>query len=376
MAVRLIIFSIVFILTACANIRQIEPVPPPATATPVEVAPVKEVVKELPKETRRHSAHHSELECVGTSCPKPSTPKTELNIASFNVQFLGNFKDRDNQSLADLMRGYDIVLIQELVAPPYPGQFPDGEPFKPDPEAKVFFDAMRQSGYAYKLSEEDTGTGDQNHLNSAATEWFVAFYNPNRVQVVNDIQGGFLAEDRSNNPDYERVPYAFPFRTVDAKTDFVLISVHLKPDSGTEAKLRRKHELASIENWILSRHAVNQERDYYIVGDMNLHNCNEVSDVLPRGYLSLNSACVQTTTNPNTPYPYDQAMYSLSYSKEVQLDNNFHVINLVDAMRSHWPADSNAAYPGGPPYDHNEFRKHFSDHNPVTFKMVSATDDD
>ena len=51
-------------------------------------------------------------------CPQP------INICSFNVQFLGNPKNRDNAALANLVGGFDIVVIQELVAPPIPGAFP------------------------------------------------------------------------------------------------------------------------------------------------------------------------------------------------------------------------------------------------------------
>ena len=58
------------------------------------------------------------------------------------------------------------------------------------------------------LSEEDTGTGKNNHKNGSATEWCVAFYNPVNVQVVDDLPGGFLAKQRSNHNDYERVTSA------------------------------------------------------------------------------------------------------------------------------------------------------------------------
>ena len=101
-----------------------------------------------------------------------------LKICSFNIQFLGNSKDRDNNALASILNPYDIVVVQELVAPPYPGMFPNGESFRPDPEAAKFFNAMRELGFEYILSEEDTGTGDEIHSNGTSTEWFVTFFRP------------------------------------------------------------------------------------------------------------------------------------------------------------------------------------------------------
>ena len=45
---------------------------------------------------------------------------------------------------------------------------------------------------------EDTGTGEKNHKNGSATEWWVAFYNPDNVQVADDLPGGF-AELKAGN---------------------------------------------------------------------------------------------------------------------------------------------------------------------------------
>ncbi len=41
-----------------------------------------------------------------------------LSICSFNIQFLGNSRDRDDVALASILQDYDIVVIQELVATP------------------------------------------------------------------------------------------------------------------------------------------------------------------------------------------------------------------------------------------------------------------
>lgn len=93
--------------------------------------------------------------------PTSSSASESVTICSFNIQFLGSSTHRDNAALAGLVKDYDVVVVQELVAPPYPGSFPDGSPFEPDPQAAAFFDAMKANGADYWLSEEDTGTGGE-----------------------------------------------------------------------------------------------------------------------------------------------------------------------------------------------------------------------
>ena len=300
--------------------------------------------------------------------PQPFVPQP-LNICSFNIQFLGNPKSRDNQALALLVAGFDIVVIQELVAPPYPGTFPDGTPYNPDPEAAQFFDAMREFGFNFIMSEEDTGSGDNLHINSSSTEWWVVFFRENKVQVARDLPGGYLAADRSNNDDYERVPYAFPFRTTDGSCDFVLISVHLQPDQGPSYRARRKHELATIASWIDANDQF--EQDFIILGDMNIEGPEELADTTPAGFLSLNDECRPTNTKHDRPY--DHVMFRPEFTREIDPQVDMQVINLAEAMKQTWNRPE--PYPGDP-YDHNAFRAVYSDHDPVWFRMYTQRQDD
>ena len=107
-----------------------------------------------------------------------------LTICSLNIQFLGNSPVRDDVALANILQGYDIVVVQELVSPPYDGTFPGGKPFNPDEQSAEFFDAMDGHEFDYVLSEEDTGTGENIHRNVSSTEWWVTFYKPDAVGVA------------------------------------------------------------------------------------------------------------------------------------------------------------------------------------------------
>lgn len=302
-----------------------------------------------------------------------ATAETDaLTIASFNVQWLGLSPDRDNAGLASVLADCDVVLLQELVAPPYDGVFPDGTPYRPDPQAAAFFDEMQALGFDYRLSEEDTGTGDRIHANGSSTEWWVAFFNPDRVQEALDLPGGFLAARRANHPDYERVPYAFPFRTVDGRLDFVLVSVHLKPDPGTADAARRRHELASVAGWVAAHSA--REHDFLVAGDMNLYGAAELAAASPAPFVSLNDECRPTNTNVNDPRPYDHVLVDPRFTTEVDAVYDLAVVDLVAAMRPRWHEGS--PYPGDP-YDHDRFRRRYSDHDPVKFRLrPPAVDDD
>jgi len=320
-----------------------------------------------------------EYHCHRNDCVLPyviSPSAGYLDIVSFNIQFLGNPKHRDEKALAALLSPFDIVAIQELVAPPYEGSFPDGTSYRPDQEAARFFDEMSASGFDFVLSEEDTGTNDGLHNNGTATEWWVTFYKPDLVELDTTLPHGFLAGDRSNHADYERVPYATAFRTLAGGNDFVLVSVHLKPGNSTADKNRRKHELDSVAAWVDTND--NVEKDFFILGDMNFKDCAEIMSITPTGYQALNTgaSCLTTNTNVNGPRPYDNVLLPATAANGLASGGHFTVVNLIEAMRVAWFEDFNHPYPGDAPYNHNAFRARYTDHHPVKFRLLIGSDDD
>ncbi len=330
--------------------------------------------------------------------PKPEAgspvDQNHLNICTSNIQFLGGSKLRDNQALAQIFKSKkcDAVVVQELISPPdlrlLPSSpfynmkeepsFPDGALYVPNPRNTEFFTAMYEAGFdRFWLSEEDTGTSEKNHSNGTNTEWFVTFYRSARVKPKLEIPNGFLDADRTRNSNYDRVPYAFAFQSVDNSVDFVLISVHLHPGAGTSDRARRKIEIAAIFDWISEQKTLNSERDYIVLGDMNLEDKKELDDVTPAGYLSLNTnAIANTNTNIAGPKPYDHVMVSVLDTAEVETQDNFEVINLINELAGDWSSKhADSAYPGNP-YNHNMFRFYYTDHHPVLFKLKSLERDD
>ncbi len=344
---------------------------------------------------------------------------TELRICSFNIQFLGSFDTRDNVGLARVLQAEacDVIVIQELVAPPSEAfldknhrleldgllsaentnlftrffPFVEGatpEPLRPVAKATWFFEAMAEAGFAdFVLSEEKTGP-TENRSNGSSSEWWIAFYRPDRIRLAPDLPHGFLSTERVANPSFERVPYAFPFRSLDGGMDFVLISVHLAP--GKSEAPRRRQELDAISAWIAAHSA--QERDFLVLGDMNIESATELGKATP--LRSLNQACVPTNTipKPASAKPYDHVLFdpesttALELAPEREGRPNFEVIDLRSRMRTRWAErHPGEPYPGGTGsldspadgYIHDRFRTEYSDHQPVKFLLsVPEKDDD
>ena len=116
-----------------------------------------------------------------------------ISICSFNIQFLGNSSARHNSALSEVINNYDIVVVQELVAPPFTGSYPNGDSYKADSEAAVFFEEMTSRGFSYVLSEEDTGTGSKIHLISTDLP-------PSATSALDDCQ--YLPQQKSGGVIY------------------------------------------------------------------------------------------------------------------------------------------------------------------------------
>src|SRR5262245_35268232 len=74
---------------------------------------------------RTTGVYHCHLPgCILPTTTAPAGPAGaqpgSISVASFNIQFLGSSTSRDSDALADLLESNDIVVVQELVAPPFP----------------------------------------------------------------------------------------------------------------------------------------------------------------------------------------------------------------------------------------------------------------
>jgi len=244
-------------------------------------------------------------------------------------------------------------------------QHPGGERNR---ESSDFLGHMQSLGLHLALLPKDTGRGETIHSTGPSTEWFACFYK-GTVLLADDLPHGFLAEDRSANPLYDRAPYATAFRTVDGRFDFVLINAHLKAAVNDAAG--RHEELQAVAAWIGDHDQ--QEKDFLVLGDMNIQSAAELDACLPPGFRSLNSACVRTNLSTHAK-PFDHVMLRPQFTTEVDDSFGFRVVDLIAAMVPFWSGPD--PYPGSP-YSGQPFPQFFSDHHPVAFQsLVPASGDD
>ena len=296
-----------------------------------------------------------------------------LTVCSINIKWLGYYEERECEALGHVLSNYDVIVIQEIVAPPYPGTFPNGDPYKPDPEVTAFFDEMTQArGYDYLVSEEDTGRSMANHYNSSWTEWYAVFYDPTKLEPAFGLPQEFIADDVTANPVFDRVPHAFSLRHVETGFDFVLISVHLHAGDGPAHEVKRAGELEAIAAWVDAQ--IHDEEHYIVLGDMNFEDCSEILAIVPDDYRFLNpdpsGNCHGTNTSLGTKHPYDNVLYT----QEVPLDPIFgmRVIDLVTGLAAIW---NPFAEPIEEAYSELDFVKRISDHNPIVFTIELPSGD-
>lgn len=307
-------------------------------------------------------------------------------LCSFNIQFLGNSKVRDNRALAQILveKGCSLILVQEIVAPPDVRVLPGNEFFgqetlpvfpgtqdawRPSSAVTEFFQAMIAAGFdGYWISEQDTGMSEKNQNNGSATEWFVTFYKSSTWKKAKDLPHGFLAEDVTAHPEMDRVAYATAFRHVSERYDFVAVNAHLRPNGSAESRRRRLQEMQFMKAWTATQKQQKTESNFFLIGDMNIEDQAELQNIQQSGWISLNTDARQNTnTNIRNPKPYDHVFLLPQMNPEVQLLNNFKVTSLIEVMRKFW-TDLTREYPGDP-YRHDLFRFYYSDHHPVSFEI-------
>jgi len=296
-----------------------------------------------------------------------------LTVCSFNINQLGHYPEKDGRALAHVLAGFDIVVVQGIVAPPYDGTFPDGDPYEPEGHVAEFFDDMTARwGYAYSLSEEDTGKRLLNHSNEPWTEWSVVFYDSSKLLLADGLPNEYIAEDVTANPLFDRVPHAFSLQHIDTGFDFVVISVNLHSGSDTADRVRRAGELQAISAWIDGQKT--GETEYIILGSLNFADCTEALSCTPSACQFLNPTysgdCLSTDATLNPASPFDGVLFT----QRVEVDFVFglRVIDLVYGLAAVWN-------PYGEPmdtaYEEHGFTRTLSTHNPIVFRFQLASGD-
>lgn len=287
-----------------------------------------------------------------------------LKACSFNIKFIGQGNNKQYLPLVDLMKDYDLVLVQELVSAPMDMIYPDYI-LRGTAQARTFFQLMEDHHFAHALSSAKTGP-TTNRTNGSTSEYFVAFYKPEVLHYL-QARSGFIDQPLVSNSTFDRVPWTFHFATRDGTLDFAVTNVHLTAEASAHAK--RRNELAYI-----AQRAADGEPDHLIVGDMNIQSSQELTTAAPSGYVSLNAACLPTNVGANGK-PYDHVMYQPQHTGNDIDPNHFAPLPLVQLMEPSWDT-TDGPYPGTGNFNVATYGSYYSDHKPVEFRLIYGVRDD
>jgi endonuclease/exonuclease/phosphatase family metal-dependent hydrolase len=211
-----------------------------------------------------------------------SLPDETLRIGAFNIQVFGVSKaDKPEVMavLADIIRSYDILAIQEIRD--------KSQTALPELVELVNSDG---SNYEFVVSERMGRT--------TSKEQYAYIYNTETALITSEALP--YPEPEGTDP-FHRQPYIASFRALNGDYDAVLIVIHTDPDEATE-------EINSLAKAL--EHAQNvysDEQDFIILGDFNADGSyfdeDSTSD-LDDYYWVIDDT--HDTTTKATDYTYDR----------------------------------------------------------------------
>jgi endonuclease/exonuclease/phosphatase family metal-dependent hydrolase len=167
----------------------------------------------------------------------PETPESErIRICTFNIQVFGVSKMSKPgvaDVLADIVSRFDLTAVQEVRSA------------RPEPVER--FMALLPERYGYVLGPREG--------RSSSKEQFWIIYDTEKLTVL----GAETWPDPGDR--FERNPLGVYFQTKD-KFDFILVDVHVRPDSAAE-------EIAAMPELAAGFRELWQERDVILMGDFN-----------------------------------------------------------------------------------------------------------
>ncbi|MEL4304338.1 exonuclease/endonuclease/phosphatase family protein [Methanococcoides sp. LMO-2] len=212
----------------------------------------------------------------------PSSDGEDLRIGAFNIQVFGVTKASKPDVmlvLADIVRTYDIIAIQEIRD--------SSQTALPDLVNLVNSDG---SQYDYVVSERLGRTSSK--------EQYAYIYDTTTVAVTGIPET--YPEPEGTDP-FHRQPYISSFSAVGGDYDAVLMVIHTDPDEATE-------EINALDDVLeYAQMSYPDEGDFVIMGDFNADGnyFDEDSSSDLDSYFWLIDDSIDTTTK-STDYTYDR----------------------------------------------------------------------
>jgi len=230
---------------------------------------------------------------------KAKSSNETLRIGAFNIQVFGVSKASKPEVmdvLADIIRTYDIIAIQEIrdasqIALP------------------ALVDLVNADGsqYSYVVSERLGRT--------TSKEQYSYIFNTDAVELTSSPQT--YPEPNGTDP-FHREPYIASFRALGGNFDAIFIVLHADPEEAT-AEI---NGLGAVVTYAQSTYP--EEQDFIVMGDLNADGSyfdeDGVSTMSGSEYYWLIDDSVDTTTK-STDYTYDRIIVTDSAVSDLSGDS-------------------------------------------------------
>jgi endonuclease/exonuclease/phosphatase family metal-dependent hydrolase len=258
---------------------------------------------------------------IGNSVDALSLEKCphRLNIASWNLQVFGQSKANNQDSISEIaekISQYDIVAVQELkdVQQTAPYMLQD--------------ELDNHETFGMVLSNR-TGEFCESKNTGGISEQYAFYYND---ATINSLDSGYHYPN--NDCEFAREPFAARFKSAEYSHDFVLITLHVKPDDA----VNEISALTNVFEW--AKFQFPDEDDFILLGDLNA-DCDYASksnldelEIRNQNYEWIIPDGTKTKTAVSSSCTYDRIIFSDtgseeyldSYSTDCQSDLSDHCI--------------------------------------------------
>ncbi len=215
--------------------------------------------------------------------PSETVTNGTIKVAAFNIQIFGTTKAGKPEVmsiLSKIIRNYDVIAVQEIRD-------------SSQTALPMLMDAVNSVGsphYNYVVSERLGRT--------VSKEQYAYFYNTQTIQQI-----GYPYTYPDTNDLFQREPYVAEFKTKNSNFDFVLVTIHVDPDTATQ-------EINDLPKVVENAKTKYQgEGDFIVMGDLNADcsyfNENSQSPLKTSDYYWVINNSVDTTTK-STDCTYDR----------------------------------------------------------------------
>jgi predicted extracellular nuclease len=311
---------------------------------------------------------------------------TPLSIGSWNIEWLGNAKEgkRTAQSPSDMadylmVADINVLALSEISST----NSVTGEARNQQLDETFARLSINGASWQYRLFEKRPGA------RAPDDQWTGLAWNTAKVQLVgepwkidtniDEAKEKEIAKQLSKESGtiiWSRTPYAVKLAAASGKTDFIIVPVHMKSNSGGTATAKaREYEATLLVQGLKKLRTESGEKDIIVLGDSNMLSSSEPAATVLKdfGFTDCNARDMGTHISFNANEkgaPFDRifVMKDQNETKESCPSNgdgsaplDFRIVRPEDWIHGMTPS---------------EFRKKLSDHMLVRTGLCIGADDD